>query len=102
VLYGLAGGLAVSERCVVLQGMMSTLELLPMLGGGEPDVELFFSGVVADDDGEWAGGQALESTDASMQPSQHRLFTLQFTWLFYQMHVCCQWHYGPKFISEFL
>ena len=39
---------------------MSTLELLPMWGGAEPDVELFASGNVVDDDGEWAGGQAVE------------------------------------------
>ena len=41
---------------------MSTLELLPMWGGAAPDVDLFFSGDVFDDDGEWAGGQTLEAT----------------------------------------
>lgn len=44
------------------EGMMSTLELLPMWGGAEPDVELFASGNVVDDDGEWAGGQSLEAS----------------------------------------
>ena len=43
---------------------MSTLELLPMWGGAEPDVELFASGNVVDDDGEWAGGQAVEAPTA--------------------------------------
>lgn len=41
---------------------MSTLELLPMWAGVEPDVELFFSGAISDDMGEWAGGQALQGT----------------------------------------
>ena len=41
---------------------MSTLELLPMWGGAAPDVDLFFSGDVFDDDGEWAGGQSLEAS----------------------------------------
>ena len=40
---------------------MSTLELLPMWGGAEPDTELFASGVVLDDNGEWAGGQSLDA-----------------------------------------
>ena len=45
--------------------MMSTLELLPMWGGAEPDVELFFSGNVVADDGEWAGGQSLGETETA-------------------------------------
>lgn len=40
---------------------MSTLELLPMWGGAEPDVDLFFSGTVNDDDGEWAGGESVDA-----------------------------------------
>eukprot|EP00963_Diacronema_lutheri_P012368 scaffold1724_cov341-Pavlova_lutheri.AAC.44 len=40
------------------EGLLSTLELLPMWGGVDPDVELFASGVVLDDDGEWTGIQA--------------------------------------------
>jgi len=58
-----------------LQGMMSTLELLPMWGGAEPDVELFFSGNVVGDDGEWAGGQSLgEVEDAGAHAAQLSLF----------------------------
>ena len=48
-----------SKDLSILQGLMSTLELLPMWGGAAPDVDLFFSGDVFDDDGEWAGGQTL-------------------------------------------
>lgn len=44
----------------MLQGFCTSLELLPMWSGVEPDVELFASGRVLDDDGEWAGGQALD------------------------------------------
>ncbi len=39
--------------------MLVSLELLPMWSGVEPDVELYASGRVLDDEGEWAGGQAL-------------------------------------------
>ena len=39
---------------------MTTLELLPMWAGVDPDVEVFMSGVVKDDDGDWGlGGQGL-------------------------------------------
>jgi DNA (cytosine-5)-methyltransferase 1 len=39
---------------------MTTLELLPMWSGVDPDVEVFVSGVVKDDDGDWGvGGQGL-------------------------------------------
>jgi hypothetical protein len=41
------------------QGLYASLELLPMWAGIEPDVQLFASGCVLDDDGEWAGGQSL-------------------------------------------
>lgn len=47
---------------------MSTLELLPMWGGAEPDVDLFFSGIVVEDDGEWSGGQAIETSDSGKIP----------------------------------
>lgn len=50
------------DVALLCQGMMSTLELLPMWGGAQPDVEIFASGAVVDDDGEWAGGQALQVT----------------------------------------
>ena len=39
--------------------MMSSLELLPMWSGVDPDVELYASGVVVEDDGDFSGGQAL-------------------------------------------
>ena len=45
-----------------MQGFCASLELLPMWSGLEPDVELFASGRVLDDDGEWAGGQTLDNT----------------------------------------
>ena len=42
------------------QGMFGSLELLPMWSGVDPDVELYASGVVVDDDGDFSGGQALD------------------------------------------
>jgi len=39
--------------------MFASLELLPMWSGVESDVELYASGVVVDDDGDFSGGQAL-------------------------------------------
>ena len=44
------------------QGLLATLELLPMWSGVEPDVELYASGRVLDDDGEWSGAQTLADT----------------------------------------
>ena len=44
---------------VIMQGLYASLELLPMWSGVEPDAQLFASGRVLDDDGEWAGGQSL-------------------------------------------
>lgn len=41
------------------EGFHASLELLPMWSGVDPDVELFASGRVLDDDGEWSGGQTL-------------------------------------------
>jgi DNA (cytosine-5)-methyltransferase 1 len=40
-------------------GLMATLELLPMLAGVDTDVELYASGVVVDDDGDFSGAQTL-------------------------------------------
>lgn len=42
-----------------LQGFMSSLELLPMWGGVDPDTQLYASGRVLDDAGDWATGQSL-------------------------------------------
>jgi DNA (cytosine-5)-methyltransferase 1 len=43
---------------------MTTLELLPMWSGVDPDEEVFVSGVVKDDDGDWGvGGQGLGQED---------------------------------------
>lgn len=44
--------------------MMSTLELLPMFSGVDPDVELYASGLVTEDAGDWVGGQALQAAAA--------------------------------------
>lgn len=41
------------------QGMFGSLELLPMWSGVDPDVELYASGLVVDDEGDFSGGQAL-------------------------------------------
>ena len=41
------------------EGWLSSLELLPMWRGVDPSVELFASGIVVDDDGDFSGGQAL-------------------------------------------
>ncbi|PSC75867.1 DNA (cytosine-5)-methyltransferase 1-like [Micractinium conductrix] len=46
------------------EGMFSSLELLPMWSGVDPDVELYASGVVVDDDGDFSGGQALNEDTA--------------------------------------
>ena len=43
------------------EGFCTTLELLPMWSGVDCDVDLYASGNVLDDDGEWAGGQALNT-----------------------------------------
>jgi hypothetical protein len=41
------------------QGFYASLELLPMWGGVDSDVELYASGRCLEDEGEWAGGQDL-------------------------------------------
>lgn len=48
------------------EGFCSSLELLPMWSGVDPDVDLYASGNVLDDDGEWAGGQALNTGKRTM------------------------------------
>ena len=53
---------------MVLQGLYASLELLPMWSGLEPDVQLFASGRVLDDEGEWAGGQTLGEGSGSGAP----------------------------------
>lgn len=40
------------------QGFYSSLELLPMWAGIDSDVELFASGVVGEDHGDWADATA--------------------------------------------
>ena len=49
------------------EGFCSSLELLPMWSGVDPDVDLYASGSVLDDDGEWAGGQTLAAGQAIPQ-----------------------------------
>ncbi|BDA51554.1 DNA (cytosine-5)-methyltransferase 1B [Coccomyxa sp. Obi] len=49
------------------EGLYASLELLPMWSGLEPDVQLFASGRVLDDDGEWAGGQTLGEGSGSAE-----------------------------------
>jgi DNA (cytosine-5)-methyltransferase 1 len=44
-------------------GFMASLELLPMWAGVDPDVELYASGVVRDDEGDWGvGGVSVSAT----------------------------------------
>eukprot|EP00887_Chlorella_sp_A99_P005231 scaffold1.g5231.t1 len=47
------------------EGMFASLELLPMWSGVAPDVELYASGRVVDDDGDFSGGQSLEEGEAA-------------------------------------
>ncbi|MBC8082824.1 MAG: hypothetical protein H7Z21_06380 [Hymenobacter sp.] len=49
----------------LLQGLYASLELLPMWSGIEPDVQLFASGRVLDDEGDWSGGQTLGEDSGS-------------------------------------
>lgn len=51
--------LSLMQCCWLPQGFNASLELLPMWSGVDSDVELFASGRVLDDDGEWSGGQTL-------------------------------------------
>ena len=55
-----------SKRLWHAQGMLTSLELLPMWSGVEPDVALFASGRVLDEGGDWSGGHPLsDSGDAA-------------------------------------
>ena len=45
-------------------GLMASLELLPMAAGVDADVELYASGVVVDDDGDFSGAQMLQDDEA--------------------------------------
>lgn len=55
----------------VLQGFFASLELLPLWSGVDPDVELFASGIVKDDEGDWGmGGQPLELKHKRKQQQQ--------------------------------
>ena len=56
---------------VGMQGLYASLELLPMWSGVEPDAQLFASGRVLDDDGEWAGGQSLGEGSGSSSGLPH-------------------------------
>ncbi len=47
-----------------MQGLYASLELLPTYRGVDPDVDLFASGLVQDDGGEWDGGTALAAAPA--------------------------------------
>ena len=52
------------------QGMLTSLELLPMWAGVEPDVALFASGRALDEGGEWSGGHPLtEAAEGAHGPS---------------------------------
>eukprot|EP00798_Chlamydomonas_sp_ICE-L_P026223 gene26223-11957_t len=47
------------------EGFFSTLELVPMFSGVDHNIDIFASGVVAEDEGDWCtGGQALEEKPA--------------------------------------
>ncbi|KAL6767831.1 MET1 [Auxenochlorella protothecoides x Auxenochlorella symbiontica] len=47
------------------EGWLASLELLPMWAGVDPSVELYASGVVLEDDGDFSGGQALQEESAA-------------------------------------
>lgn len=50
---------------------MASLELLPMWSGVDPDMELFASGVVREDEGDWGvGGQSLEAPPQEVKEEQ--------------------------------
>lgn len=50
---------------VLSQGFYSSLELLPLYSGVDPDVEIFASGCVQEDGGDWSGGVPLNDVPAS-------------------------------------
>ena len=51
------------------EGLLATLELLPMSAGIDPDVELFASGVVVEDEGDFSGAQTLGTTNQPSNPT---------------------------------
>jgi DNA (cytosine-5)-methyltransferase 1 len=58
---------------MLLQGFFASLELLPLWAGVDPDVELYASGIVKDDEGDWGtGGQPLEIAQPKQQPEQQQ------------------------------
>ncbi len=54
--------------------MLATLELLPMWSGVDPDVELFASGDVAEEDDEWKGGHSLDGSTAPAPDAGQNLY----------------------------
>jgi DNA (cytosine-5)-methyltransferase 1 len=48
------------------EGLLATLELLPMASGVDADIELYASGVVVDDDGDFSGAQKLDGATADV------------------------------------
>ena len=56
------------------EGFCSSLELLPMWSGVDSDVDLYASGNVLDDDGEWAGGQTLSAGAKYIHQTIQRYF----------------------------
>lgn len=60
------------------QGLLASLELLPMWSGVDPEIELYASGKVLDDDGEWAGAQSIvgATTPGTCQPAWSALLLL--------------------------
>ena len=51
-------------------GLFASLELLPMWSGVDPDTELYASGQVGDDDGEWAGAQSLRDAGGAQHVAE--------------------------------
>ena len=75
---------SVWDRLVLMQGLYASLELLPTYRGVDPDVDLFASGLVQDDAGEWEGGTALAAApaegDAAGPPRNHPAVLLSPRW----------------------
>lgn len=57
------------------EGFCSSLELLPMWSGVDSDVDLYASGNVLDDDGEWVGGQTLSAGAKAHSPDNKLLLS---------------------------
>ena len=59
------------------EGFLSSLELLPMWQNVDPDVDLYGSGVVSEQESEWAAGHPVNIDGPSMHPiSLNTLFTM--------------------------